>query len=90
MLQESLCLRPKPVNNKSETEGIPAFLNSAQTLGTVETALFEAHVFTEAVLEAAEQRGIELLCPEGQSLGEDWSQQSDKQIPKSHFIYQAN
>lgn len=32
-------------------------------------------------------RAIELLCPEGQSLGEDWNKQSDEQFPKSRFEY---
>ena len=78
------------VHPSSETEVIPALLDRAQALGPVETALFDSGFFSDGILEATEQRGIELLCPEGQSLGEDWNKQSDKQIPKSRFIYQAD
>jgi transposase len=78
------------VHPSSETEVIPALLDRAQALGPVETALLDAGFFSDGILDATEQRGIELLCPEGQSLGEDWNKQSDKQIPKSGFIYQAD
>lgn len=78
------------VHPSSETEVIPALLDRAQALGPVETALFDSGFFSDGILDATEQRGIELLCPEGQSLGEDWNKQSDKQIPKSRFIYQAD
>ena len=78
------------VHPSSETAVIPALLDRAQALGAVETALFDAGFFSEGILDAAKQRGIELLCPEGQSLGEDWNKQSDKHIPKSRFIYQAD
>jgi transposase len=78
------------VHPSSETAVIPALLDRAQALGPVETALFDAGFFSEGILDATEQRGIELLCPAGQSLGEDWNKQSDKQLPKSRFIYQAD
>jgi transposase len=78
------------VHPSSETKVIPTLLDRAQALGPVETALFDAGFFSDGILEATEQRGIELLCPEGQSLGEDWNKQSDKHIPKSRFIYQAD
>ena len=78
------------VHPSSETEVVPGLLDRAQALGTVETTLFDAGYFNDRVLDATEQRGIELLCPEGRSEGDDWNKQSDKQIPKSHFIYQAD
>lgn len=78
------------VHPSSETEVIPALLDRALALGTVETALFDAGFFSDGILDATEQRGIELLCPEGRSEGDDWNKQSDKQIPKSRFTYQAD
>lgn len=78
------------VHPSSETEVVPGLLDRAQALGAVETALFDAGYFSDGVLDATEQRGIELLCPEGRSQGDDWNKQSDKRIPKSHFIYQAD
>lgn len=42
----------------------------------------------DAKLQARAQRGIEVLCPEGQALREDdWTRQSDKQYPKNRFLY---
>lgn len=78
------------VHSSSETAVIPTLLDRAQALGPVETTLFDSGFFSEGILDATEQRGIELLCPEGQSLGEDWNKQSDKQIPKNRFSYQVD
>lgn len=78
------------VHPSSETEVIPDLLDRATALGRVETILFDAGYFSDEVLGATEQRDIELLCPQGRSQGEDWNKQSDKQIPKSHFIYQSD
>ncbi len=78
------------VHPSSETEVVAGLLDRAKSLGTIETALFDAGYFSDGVLDATEQRGIELLCPEGRSEGDDWNKQSDKQIPKSRFIYQAD
>ena len=78
------------VHPSSETAVVPSLLDRVQALGSVETALFDAGFFSEGILNATEQRAIELLCPEGRSEGDDWNKQSDKQIPKSHFIYQAD
>ena len=35
-------------------------------------------------------RGIELLSPEGQSVGTDWNQHADTHFPKSRFTYSAD
>ncbi|HBZ30150.1 MAG TPA: IS1182 family transposase [Nitrosomonas nitrosa] len=78
------------VHPSSETEVTPALLDRAQALGKVETVLLDAGFFSEGILEATAQRGIELLCPEGQSVKEDWNKQSDKQFPKNRFRYQAD
>ena len=64
-------------------------LDRAQALGQIDTALFDSGYFSEGVIRATDDRAIELLCPEGQSLGDDWNKQSDKQFPKSQFEYVA-
>jgi transposase len=75
------------VHPSSETAVVPELLDRAQALGQVDTALFDSGYFSEGILRATEERSIELLCPEGQSLGDDWNKQSDKQFPKSRFDY---
>jgi transposase len=71
----------------SETAVVPGLLDQAQQHGPVSTALFDAGYHTEGVIEATEKRTIELLCPEGQSRGEQWIKQSQKQYPKNRFCY---
>jgi hypothetical protein len=72
----------------SETTVVAPMLERAERLGGVQSALFDAGYHSDAVLEATAERGIELLCPEGQALSEDdWRRQSDKQYPKSQFVY---
>ena len=77
------------VHPSSETEPVAGLLDRAKALGQVDTALFDSGYFSEGVIRATDDRAIELLCPEGQSLGEDWNKQSDKQFPKSQFEYVA-
>lgn len=62
----------------------------SQALGKVETVLLDVGFFSEGILETTAQRGIELLCPEGQSVKEDWNKKSDKQFHKNRFRYQAD
>ena len=72
----------------SETTVVAPMLDQAERLGGVQSALFDAGYHSEAVLEATAERGIEVLCPEGQALSEDdWTRQSDKYYPKSQFVY---
>lgn len=72
----------------SETTVVAPMLDQAERLGGVQSALFDAGYHSDAVLEATAERGIEVLCPEGQALSEDdWTRQSDKQYPKSQFVY---
>jgi transposase len=72
----------------SETTCVPPMLDQAGGHGTVKTGLFDAGYHGDGTLEATRARGIELLCPEGQTLGEDdWTRRSDKQYPKSAFVY---
>jgi transposase len=73
----------------SEISVVPALLDSANKQGTIDTALFDAGYCTADVITATRERSIELLCPEGHSMGDDWNKHSDKQFPKSRFIYQA-
>jgi hypothetical protein len=75
------------VHPSSETAVMPEWLDRAQALGQIDTALLDSGYFSEGIIRATEERSIELLCPEGQSLGNDWNKQSDKQLPKSKFDY---
>jgi transposase len=75
------------VHPSSETAVIPELLDRAQMLGQIDTALLDSGYFSESIMRATEERNIELLCPEGRSLGDDWNKQSDKQFPKSKFDY---
>jgi transposase len=72
----------------SETAVVAPMLDQAERLGGVRSALFDAGYHSDAVLATTAARGIEVLCPEGQALGEeDWTRQSDKYYPKSQFLY---
>lgn len=77
------------VHPSSETEPVAGLLDRANALGQVDTALFDAGYFSAGVIRTTGERAIELLCPEGQSLGDDWNKQSDQQFPKSRFEYLA-
>lgn len=75
------------VDASSETQVVPGMLDQAKRQGEVKEGLFDAGYHTKGVLEATEQREVELLCPEGQSQGSDWNKQSEKYYPKSRFQY---
>ena len=76
------------IDPSSETGVVAPMLDQAERLGRIESALFDAGYHTDGILETTAQRGIELLCPEGQTLAEDdWTRKSDKQYPKSQFVY---
>lgn len=75
------------VHPSSETAVVAELLDRAQALGQIDTALLDSGYFSEGVIRATEKRNIELLCPEGQSVGDDWNKKSDKQYPKSKFEY---
>lgn len=77
------------VHPSSETAIVPELLERAGVHGVIETSMHNAGYFSDAILECMASRGIELLCPEGQSLGKDWNKQSGKRYPKSRFIYDA-
>ena len=75
------------VHPSSETEPVAGLLARAKALGDVDTALFDSGYFSEGVIRTMDDQAMELLCPEGQSLGDDWNKHSDKQFPKSRFEY---
>jgi transposase len=77
------------VHSSSETAVVEQMLDQAQRQGKIDTALFDAGFFATDVIAATGERGIELLCPEGQSQGGNWNKHSDKRLPKSAFDYQA-
>lgn len=75
------------VDPASEGAVVADLLQQAQRHGQIETALFDAGYFSEAVINTTAQQDIDLLCPEGQSQGEDWNKASEKYYPKSRFVY---
>jgi transposase len=75
------------VDGSSETKVVADLLDKAKQQGAIKEALFDAGYHSSTVIEAAQSREIELLCPEGQSQGKDWNKQSDKYYPKSRFTY---
>lgn len=77
------------VDASSETRVVAGMLEQAGVQGKVDAVLFDAGYHCKGVLDATGQREIELLCPEGQSQGENWNKQSDKYYPKSRFRYDA-
>lgn len=77
------------VHPSSETAIVPELLERAGVHGVIETSMHDTGYFSDAILECMASRGIELLCPEGQSFGKDWNKQSGKRYPKSRFVYDA-
>jgi hypothetical protein len=77
------------VDASSETRVVAGMLAQAKVQGEIAEALFDAGYHCKGVLDAAEQHAVELLCPEGQSQGENWNKQSEKYYPKSRFHYDA-
>ena len=75
------------VHPTSETKPLASLLQQAGQQGTIETALFDAGYFCDSVLANTAALGIELLCPEGNSLGEVWEKESSKYFPKNRFNY---
>jgi transposase len=75
------------VDPASECGVVDDLLEQAQQHGEIDTALFDAGYFSQSVIEAAEKRNIELLCPEGRSVGDDWNKTSSRYYAKSLFQY---
>jgi hypothetical protein len=77
------------VDASSETRVVAGMLAQAKVQGEIAEALFDAGYHCKGVLDAAAQHAVELLCPEGQSQGENWNKRSEKYYPKSRFHYDA-
>jgi len=74
----------------SETSVVPALLDTAKQHGSIDTALFDAGYCASEIFTTMRDRHIEFLCPEGNSRSDDWNKHSDKQFPKSRFVYLAD
>jgi hypothetical protein len=79
------------VHPSCETAPVERLVEQALAHGKVETLLADSAFNGAGTIEAASQRDIELLAPEGRALpGEEAThKQSDKQIPKGEFRYEA-
>ena len=73
-----------------EASRVPNLLDQAGSLGTVETALFDAGYHTDGVMTATTERGIELRCPSGRTLPDgDRTRPDDQSYSKQHFTDDA-
>jgi transposase len=77
------------VHPSSETALLSGLLDRASEHGPIKTVLLDANYFSAGVIQNMATREIELLCPQGQSIGDNWDKQSAKQFNKSEFIYEA-
>jgi hypothetical protein len=79
------------VHPSCETAPVERLVDQARAHGKVETVLADSGFNGAGTIEAAAERDIELLAPEGRALpGETAThKQSDKQIPKGEFRYEA-
>lgn len=75
------------VDGSSETKVVAALLDKAQKQGPIKEVLLDAGYHSTNVLETAESREIELLCPEGKDLSKDWNKQSEQYYLKNRFDY---
>jgi transposase len=79
------------VHPTSETAELAAQVDEALSQGEVKTLLLDAGFHTQGVFALSAARGLELLCPEGQSVDEgEWTKQSDKLFLKNRFTYEAD
>ncbi|MGH6690500.1 MAG: transposase [Gammaproteobacteria bacterium] len=79
------------VHPSCETAPVERLVDQARAHGKVETVLADSGFNGAGTIEVAAERDIELLAPEGRALpGETAThKQSDKQIPKGEFRYEA-
>jgi transposase len=78
------------VHPSSETVPVEGLLDQASKQGDIEMGLYDAGFCNETTVKATAARGIELLCPEGRSEGEDWEKKSAKTYLKNQFTYDAS
>lgn len=87
LVNEMRIIIGQAVDPASEGAVVDSLLQQAQQHGDIDAVLFDAGYFSESVINATRERKIELLCPEGQSQGENWTKDSDKYYPKNRFQY---
>jgi transposase len=78
------------VDSISETAVFPTLLKQAASVTgrAVETALADAGYFSLAVLQVAVDRDLNLLCPSGQTRGDDWDKAGpDGRFAKNRFVF---
>ncbi len=78
------------VDPSSETKVLDDMLTMTESVGgeSVETLLLDAGYHTNGVINAAIERDINLLCPEGSfDKSQSLLKQSEKKFPKSSFAY---
>jgi len=75
LVDEAGLILAQQVNPISETAVFPALLKQATSVTgqTVETALADAGYCSLAVLKVAVDEDLNLLCPSGQTRGDDWA-----------------
>jgi len=81
----------KHVEAASEIKAVEPMLDQAERIGKtrVEQVRFDAGYFCDETLTLAVQRDLDVLIPEGKANGnDDWEKQSEKQFPRSRFIYE--
>lgn len=81
------------VDPSNESWMVPALVNMAERVGgqKVSELLLDSGYFDHGVIGACVERDINLLCPEGKSLGEDeWAKRPSAYLGKSEFVYKED
>lgn len=89
LVSEGLILAQQ-VHAISETAVLPALLDQATAaVGQApQTALLDAGYFSLALFKQAVDRDLDVLCPSGQTFGDDWEKSgSAGRFPKSRFVF---
>ena len=90
LANEKRVILSQAVDPSSETAVVENLFGQAERLGKIQESSLDAGYHCEAILGLAEPMKISLLIPEGRTTAADWKKQSDKQYPKSQFVYDAN
>ena len=89
LTNEKRVILSQTVDPSSETAVVEDLFNQAERLGKIDESSLDAGYHCDAILGLAEPMKIDLLIPEGRTSSTGWTKQSDKQHPKSQFIYDA-
>lgn len=89
LTNEKRVILSQALDPSSETAVVKSLFTDAERLGKVEEAALDAGYHCDAILGLAEPMKISLLIPEGRTTAAGWTKQSDKQYPKSQFVYDA-